>query len=44
MKKLIYIALITFSTALSLSSCTEEPVTPATDLNGGAGTTDDKKP
>ena len=35
MKKLIYIILFAFVTAMSVSACTEEEITPTTELNGG---------
>jgi hypothetical protein len=42
MKKLIYILLLSFVTAVSFTSCTEEDVKPSTELNGG-GTGSDPK-
>lgn len=45
MKKLLYILLFAFATSMTVSSCTEEEVTP-TDLsrgsNGGGGISDPK--
>ena len=35
MKKLIYILLFAFVSAMSFTACTEEEVTPSTELNGG---------
>jgi uncharacterized lipoprotein YehR (DUF1307 family) len=37
MKKLIYSLLVATLISLSFSACTEEEVTPQTDLNGGGG-------
>jgi len=37
MKKLIYILLFAFVTAMSVTACTEEEVNPSTELNGGGG-------
>ena len=43
MKKIIYILLIAFSCALTISSCTEEEITPtSTDINGGGQGSDPK--
>ncbi|MFD0998437.1 hypothetical protein ACFQ21_03935 [Ohtaekwangia kribbensis] len=43
MKKIIYILLIAFSCALTITSCTEEEITPtSTDMNGGGGGMDPK--
>jgi hypothetical protein len=43
MKKIIYILLLAFSASVSLSACTEEEVTPSTELkNGGGGVSDPK--
>ena len=42
MKKLFYIVLFAFVTAMSVTACTEEEVTPTTELNGGSG--NDKDP
>jgi len=43
MKKIIYILLLAFSASVSLSACTEEEVTPSTELkNGGGGASDPK--
>jgi len=41
MKKIIYIILLALTSTLAITSCTEEEVTPATDLNGGGGGTPD---
>jgi hypothetical protein len=35
MKKIIYIALLAISSSLIITSCTDEEVTPATELNNG---------
>jgi len=37
MKKFIYILLLAFVSALAVTSCTEEEVTPSSELNGGGG-------
>lgn len=37
MKKIIYIILLTIVCGLSLSSCTEEEVTPSSELENGLG-------
>jgi hypothetical protein len=37
MKKLIYIVLFAFVTAMSVTACTEEEIKPTTELNGGGG-------
>jgi hypothetical protein len=42
MKKLIYIVLFAFVTAMSVTACTEEEVKPSSELNGG-GTGSDPK-
>lgn len=42
MKKFIYILLIGFSAALTVTACTEEEVTPSSALNGGGGGSDPK--
>jgi hypothetical protein len=42
MKKIIYILLLTFAASYSFSACTEEEVTPSTELNGGGKATDPK--
>jgi hypothetical protein len=44
MKKIIYILLLAFSASVSLSACTEEEVTPSTELmrNGGGAPSDPK--
>ena len=43
MKKLIYIVLFAFVTAMSVTACTEEEVKPSTELNGGGLGTQDPK-
>ncbi|MBT1699339.1 hypothetical protein KK083_20755 [Fulvivirgaceae bacterium PWU4] len=45
MKKLIYTTLLLLATILSVTSCTEETVTPTieTDNGGGSGSTDPYK-
>ncbi|MEJ7646693.1 MAG: hypothetical protein WKF87_19005 [Chryseolinea sp.] len=43
MKKTIYILLIAFATAMTITSCTEEEVKPSTSMrNGGGGASDPK--
>jgi len=42
MKKLIYIVLFAFVTAMSVTACTEEEVKPSTELNGGGAHIDPK--
>ena len=42
MKKLFYIVLFAFVTAMSVTACTEEEIKPTTELNGGGG--NDKDP
>jgi hypothetical protein len=42
MKKLIYIVLFAFVTAMSVTACTEEEISPHTELNGGAGNSEPK--
>ncbi len=42
MKKLIYILLFAFVTAVSFTACTEEEVAPSTELNGGGNPSDPK--
>jgi hypothetical protein len=37
MKKIVYILLFAFVTALAFTSCTEEEVTPSTELDNGGG-------
>ncbi len=37
MKKFIYTLLVAFVCALSFTACTEEEVSPSTELNGGGG-------
>lgn len=41
MKKFIYILLLAFVCAASFTSCTEEEVTPKSDLEAGGGTGSD---
>lgn len=43
MKKVIYIVLFAFVTAMSVTACTEEEVRPTTELNGGGTGNDDPK-
>ena len=44
MKKLIYITLFAFVSALTITSCTEEEIAPKTELdNGGGNTSNDGK-
>ena len=43
MKKLIYIVLFAFVTAMSVTACTEEEIKPTTELNGGSGTNNDPR-
>ena len=43
MKKIIYILLLAFSASVSLSACTEEEVTPSTELKNGGGAPSDPK-
>jgi hypothetical protein len=44
MKKIIYAILLTFSIALATTSCTEEEVTPDTEIvNNGGGSGDGQK-
>ncbi len=43
MKKIIYVLLVAFATSMSLSACTEEEISPSTELKnnrGGASPTD----
>jgi len=42
MKKVIYILLFAFATAMTVTACTEEEVTPSTELNGGGDASDPK--
>jgi len=42
MKKIIYILLFAFTAAISITACTEEEVTPSTELNGGGAGIDPK--
>ena len=42
MKKLIYILMLSFLTAITITSCTEEEVTPQAELNGGGGGMEDR--
>lgn len=37
MKKLIYVLLFSFVSAIAFSACTEEEVAPATELDNGSG-------
>lgn len=39
MKKFIYTALIVFATTLTITSCTEEEVTPTAEADNGGGST-----
>jgi hypothetical protein len=41
MKKLIYILLITLTSTLAFTSCTEEEITPTTTTGNGGGAGDD---
>jgi hypothetical protein len=43
MKKLIYILLITLTSTLAFTSCTEEEVTPITTTGNGGGAGDEGK-
>lgn len=43
MKKLIYILLFTVTVAMSFTACTEEEVTPTTDMENGGGQGSDPK-
>ena len=43
MKKLIYIVLFAFVTAMSVTACTEEEIKPNTELNGGGGGINDPR-
>ena len=43
MKKLLYIVLFAFVTAMSVTACTEEEVKPTTELNGGAANNNDPR-
>jgi len=40
MKRIIYIILFAFVTALSISACTEEEIKPTNELNGGGNPSD----
>jgi hypothetical protein len=42
MKKILYILFISLVSAMSLTACTEEEVTPSTELNGGGRPSTDK--
>jgi hypothetical protein len=42
MKKFIYILLLAGAASVTISSCTEEEISPSTELNGG-GTASDPK-
>ena len=43
MKKIIYIILFAFVSSVSFTACTEEEVTPSTELNGGGAADKDPK-
>ena len=43
MKKLFYIVLFAFVTAMSVTACTEEEIKPTTELNGGGGANNDTR-
>lgn len=43
MKKIIYILLLSFVASLTITACTEEEVTPSTELNGGGAADKDPK-
>jgi hypothetical protein len=43
MKKIIYVLLFALVTAMSVTACTEEEVTPSTELNGGGAADKDPK-
>jgi hypothetical protein len=40
MKKILYILAVVLTTSLTFSSCTEDDVTPRTELAGGGGSHD----
>jgi hypothetical protein len=42
MKKLIYFVLFALTTAMTVTACTEEEITPQTELNGGGNPHDPK--
>ncbi len=42
MKKTIYLLLIAFATSMTVTACTEEEITPSTEMNGGGGGLDPK--
>lgn len=43
MKKLIYVVLFAFVTAMSVTACTEEEVNPTVGVSAGTGTDNDPK-
>ncbi|SKC56713.1 hypothetical protein [Ohtaekwangia koreensis] len=43
MKKLIYILMLSLLAGITVTSCTEEEVTPQIELNGGGGESEDKE-
>lgn len=43
MKKIIYFLLFAFVSTISITACTEEEVTPSTELNGGGAADKDPK-
>ncbi len=43
MKKIIYIIMFSFVAASTITACTEEEVTPSTELNGGGAADKDPK-
>ncbi len=43
MKKIIYVLLFAFVTAISVTACTEEEIAPSTELNGGGAADKDPK-
>jgi hypothetical protein len=43
MKKIIYILLFSFVSTITFTACTEEEVTPNTELNGGGAADKDPK-
>ena len=43
MKKLLYIFLLAVATSLTITSCTEEEVTPKSEFNGGGADVDPVK-
>jgi hypothetical protein len=42
MKKILSIILITIATSIAISSCTDEEITPSSQVNGGSGVQDPK--